>query len=102
MTALSLPSEQLDKVIRYMKVEDIVESVPGEKQIIEELCLASMIYLQEAPIVETDANKVLYWLVVKAMTLHAYDHRDEVGFIPDGVRPIVNQLKLVADYPASQ
>lgn len=102
MAALSVPSDQLDKVIRYMKAEDIVESVPTEKEIIEELCLASMVYLQEAPLVETEENSVLYWLVVKAMTLHAYDHRDEVGFIPEGVRPIVNQLKLVADYPASE
>ncbi len=102
MAALSVPPEQLKKVIRYMKMEDVVAIVPEEKELIEEICLASMIYLQEAPLVETDDNRALYWLVVKAMTLHAYDHRDEVGFIPEGVRPIVNQLKLVADYPASE
>ena len=100
--ALSVPSDRLDKIIRYMKAEDIVEAEPGEREIIEDLCLASRSYLLGAPLKETEENSRLYWFVVQAMTLHAYDHRDEVGFIPEGVRPIVNQLKLDEDYPASE
>lgn len=95
---MALTEERLDYVIRYMKAESIVEADPGEKEIISGLCKATMIYLKGAPVLETEENADLYWFLVGAMTLHAYDHRDEVGFVPQGVRPVLNQLKLQTDY----
>lgn len=98
MVRLDVPEERLIYVIQYMKAEDIVEAVPSEKDLIRNLCMAIRIYLMEAPVLETDENADLYWFLVGAMTLHAYDHRDEVGFVPAGVRPVLNQLKLNTDY----
>lgn len=95
---MELTEKRLDYVIRYMKAEDIVEAVLEEKAIISGLCKAVMIYLDGAPVKETTENADLYWLLVAAMTLHAYDHRDEVGFVPQGVRPVLTQLKLQTDY----
>lgn len=98
MVKLDVPEDRLIYVIQYMKAEDIVEAVPSEKDLIRNLCMAIRIYLMEAPVLETDENADLYWFLVGAMTLHAYDHRDEVGFVPAGVRPVLNQLKLNTDY----
>lgn len=97
-TKLTIPTERLDYVIRYMKLEDVVEAAPEEKEIVTSLCKATMIYLKGAPVLETEENADLYWFLVAAMTLHAYDHRDEVGFVPQGARPVLNQLKLQTDY----
>ena len=96
--AITVNEERLNWVIRYGKLEEQVDD-PGEKSIIEGLCLGSMVYLANAKVVETEENAPLYWLIVGAMTLHAYDHRDQVGFVPEGVRDILNQLKLDANYP---
>ena len=95
---LSPTDERLDYVIRYAKLEDVVAANPDEKIIVTGICKATMIYLDGAPVKETAKNTDLYWFLVAAMTLHAYDHRDEVGFVPAGVRPILNQLKLQTDY----
>ena len=97
-TTLGLTEERLDFVICYSKLEDVVAANPTEKIIVTGICKATMIYLEGAPVLETAENAELYWFLVAAMTLHAYDHRDEVGFVPAGVRPILNQLKLQTDY----
>lgn len=97
-TKLGLTEERLDYVIRYAKLEDVVAANPAEKVIVTGICKATMIYLEGAPVLKTEENADLYWFLVAAMTLHAYDHRDEVGFVPAGVRPILNQLKLQTDY----
>lgn len=96
--ALGLTDARLNYVIRYMKLEDVVAAVPEEKTIVTGICKATMIYLDGAPVLETAENADLYWFLVAAMTLHAYDHRDEVGFVPQGARPVFNQLKLQTDY----
>lgn len=96
--AITVSEDRLNWVIQYVKLEEQAED-PGEKLIIEGLCLGSMVYLAKAKVVETEENFPLYWLIVGAMTLHAYDHRDQVGFVPEGVRDILNQLKLDANYP---
>ena len=96
--AIAVSEERLAGVIQYGKLEEQSED-PGEKAVIESLCLACMTYLAKAKVVETEDNAPLYWLIVNAMTLHAYDHRDQVGFVPVGVRDILNQLKLDANYP---
>lgn len=101
-TKLTIPDKRLDYVIHYMKLEDVVEAVPEEKDIVATLCMATMIYLQGAPVLETEENADLYWFLVGVMVLHAYDHRDEVGFVPPGVRPVFNQLKLQTDYAESE
>lgn len=97
MAALAVPEDRLEQVIRYMKAEEQAQD-EQEKALIKGMCLANMAYLQEAPVIETEENAELYWFVVQAMTLHTYDHRDEVGFIPEGLRPAVNQMKLKTDY----
>lgn len=94
----SVDEERLGWIIQYCKLEEQAED-PGEKAIIKGLCLASRAYLDEASVWPTEEDDPLYWLIVAAMTLHAYDHRDEVGFVPAGVRDILNQLKLKGDYP---
>ena len=99
--AITVNEERLNWVIRYGKLEEQAED-PDEKTIIEGLCLGSMVYLANAKVVETEENAPLYWVIVGAMTLHAYDHRGEVGFVPDGVRDILNQLKLDGNYLESE
>lgn len=90
---MAITDERLAFVIRYMKADEQAEDAT-EKALIKSLCLANMYYLQEAKVVETEDNAELYWLVVASMTLHSYDHRDEVGVTPAGARPALNQLKL--------
>lgn len=99
--AITVSEERLKWVIQYGKLEEQAED-PGEKLIIEGLCLGSMVYLANSEVVETEKNSPLYWIIVGAMTLHAYDHRDQVGFVPAGVRDILNQLKLKANYPEGE
>ena len=96
--ATGLTEERLEFVIRYCKLEEVVTADPAEKVIVTGICKATMIYLNGSPVLETEENAELYWFLVAAMTLHAYDHRDEVGFVPARVRPVLNQLKLQTDY----
>lgn len=67
--------------------------------VIEAMYSAAQKYLEGAGIVETEENQSLYTLAVHALTLHYYDHRDDVGgehSFPIGIRPIITQLKLSA------
>lgn len=55
-------------------------------------------YLSNAGIPAPESSSALYTLALHSLTLHYYDHRDAVGTeapIPTGLRPIINQLKLI-------
>ena len=105
---MSIPELRRHVLHSYMKVDD-----PEEHILIESLAGAAIAYLKgagiqtpeepvgfcesKAPAINADS----YWLVVNAMTLYAYDNRTAVGFVPEGVRGLLNQLKLEANYPES-
>lgn len=105
---MSIPELRRYALYSYMKVDD-----HEEHHLIESLAGAAIAYLKgagiqmpkesvdccesEVPVINADS----YWLVVNAMTLYAYDNRTAVGFVPEGVRGLINQLKLDANYPES-
>lgn len=91
---------KLAAVKRYMRVDG-----DDDDAVIEALQDAAILYLQNAGIEKPAGDSSLYNLAVWSLTLHYYDHRDSVGneaSFPTGLRPIINQLKLLADYPASE
>lgn len=86
--------EELAEVKRYMRVDS-----DEDDAVISALYEAAVIYLQNAGIDECYEFLPLYNLCVWSLTLHYYDHRDAVGTeapLPTGLRPILNQLKLVS------
>lgn len=92
--------DKLAAVKRYMRVDGNEDDA-----VIAALQDAAILYLQNAGIEKPAEESPLYNLAVWSLTLHYYDHRDSVGneaSFPIGLRPIINQLKLVTDYPASQ
>lgn len=88
----------------YMRVDDDVSDDD-----IFPLWNAAINYLSNAGIKQPDPfdccgghcdNESLYYLAVNSLTLHYYDHRNSVGSeseIPNGLRPIINQLKMEAE-----
>lgn len=91
---MAVSAEKLAAVKRYMRVDDDADDV-----IIRDLYEATVLYLKNAGIDEPEKHTALYDLAVWSLTLHYYDHRDAVGneaSFPTGLRPIINQLKLVA------
>lgn len=86
--------EALAAVKRYMRVDG-----SEDDGIIAAMYTAAVLYLQNAGIVQPETPSALYNLAVWGLTLHYYDHRDDVGnesSFPVGLRPVVNQLKLTA------
>lgn len=86
-------ASELAAVKLYMRVEE-----DGDDAIIAALYDAAVIYLENAGIQRPQEKPELYNLAVWGLTLHYYDHRDETGnetALPAGLRPILNQLKLL-------
>ena len=84
---------ELAAVKAYMRVD-------GEEDdaVIAALYAAAEQYLDNAGIRRSEDDGSLYDLCLWSLTLHYYDHRDAVGAeagIPTGLRPILNQLKMV-------
>lgn len=80
---------------RYMRIDG-----DDDDTIIEALYEAAVLYLKNAGIEEPSEDMSQYNLAVWSLTLHYYDHRDAVGneaSFPTGLRPIINQLKLMGD-----
>ena len=91
---MAVTDAQLANAKTYMRVEG-----NDEDAVIKSLLAAAALYLQNAGIEEPDEDAELYNLALWSLTLHYYDHRDSVGneaSLPIGLRPIINQLKLVA------
>lgn len=87
-------AEKLSAVKAYMRVDG-----DEDDDVIAALYSAATEYLSNAGIEEPAETSELYNLALWALTLHYYDHRDAVGTeagIPTGLRPIINQLKLIA------
>lgn len=77
----------------YMRVDG-----DDDDETIEALMAAAAEYLANAGIPAPEAESALYNLALYSLTLHYYDHRDAVGTeapLPTGLRPVINQLKLI-------
>ena len=93
---------QLHRCMQYMRLD---ADDREERERVRPLYSAAVLYLRNAGIEwpgadATGIDNELYHLATHALTLHYYDHRDSVGNeseIPNGLRPIINQLKLEAD-----
>lgn len=76
----------------YMRVDG-----DDDDETIGALMDAAAEYLENAGI-PAESTSPLYNLALYSLTLHYYDHRDAVGTeapLPTGLRPVINQLKLI-------
>ena len=97
-------AHDLDAIKGYMRFDDLAEGlsedeVSAQESIIIALAAGAVEYLRNAGIPEPEEPSELYNLAVKSLVLHWYDHRDDVGSessVPNGIRPVITQLKLVA------
>lgn len=70
--------------------------IDGDDEVVRICCDAAIEYLHVAGAVGPPFSR-LYDLALCALTLHYYDHRDDVAAqqaIPVGTQNIINQLKL--------
>ena len=97
-------AHDLEAVKDYMRFEYLAEGLTAEEVTRQEsqirgLMAAAAEYLKNGGIPEPEGESELYDLALKGLVLHWYDHRDDVGSessIPNGIRPVITQLKLVA------
>lgn len=97
-------ARDLEAVKDYMRFEDLAEGLDEseavrQEALIQGLMAAAARYLDNGGIPEPEGEDELYDLCVKGLVLHWYDHRDDVGGetpVPQGLRPVITQLKLVA------
>jgi len=85
---------QLEACKKYMRVDG-----EDEDDVILALMAAAEVYLKGAGVMPDWSPPALYNLALFRLTLHYYDHRNEVGneaAFPIGLRPVINQLKLAA------
>ena len=85
----NITAEQLAECKLFMKVDTTADDT-----VIKGLLSASVEYMRSAGIAESWSD--LYKLAVHALTLHWYDHRDDIQtdkVMPPGLRPVINQLK---------
>lgn len=90
---MEVSCEQLVAVKAYMRIDG-----DEDDAVIKALYSAAVLYLKNAGIEAPSADPALYNLAVWSLTLHYYDHRDSVGneaSFPTGLRPVINQLKLL-------
>ena len=93
---MEIREENLHNCMQYMRV-DKEDAAVNE---VRPLYKAAVLYLKNAGVSEPNSDPDLYNLAVWSLTLHYYDHRDSVGSesdIPNGLRPIINQLKIEAE-----
>lgn len=96
---MTVNKEKLTAVKAYMRIDGSEDDA-----IIKALYSAAVLYLKNTGIEAMSADPSLYNLAVWRLTLHYYDHRDAVGNeadFPAGLRPIINQLKLMGDVERS-
>ncbi len=85
--------EELAQVKKYMRVEH-----DEDDELIAALYAAAGLYLEAAGVRAPAEASPLYNLALWGLTLHYYDHRDDVGSeaaFPLGLRPVINQLKAL-------
>ena len=96
---MKVSKEKLAAVKAYMRIDG-----DADDAVIKALYCAAVLYLKNAGIDGPQEDSTLYNLAVWSLTLHYYDHRDSVGneaSFPTGLRPIINQLKLMGDIERS-
>lgn len=93
-------AHDLAAVKAYMRFDDLGlddQDKATQEAVIESLIAGAVEYLRTGGAPEPEEPSELYDLAVKALVLHWYDHRDDVGnesSVPNGIRPIITQLKL--------
>lgn len=96
---MTVSKAQLTAVKAYMRIDG-----DNDDAVIKAMYKAAVRYLENAGIEKPSGDPSLYNLAVWSLTLHYYDHRDAVGneaSFPTGLRPIINQLKLMGDVARS-
>ncbi|MEG1777519.1 MAG: head-tail connector protein, partial [Angelakisella sp.] len=84
---------ELEAVKRYMLLTE-----NSEDGVVEALYMAAKIYLENCGVKQPVSGDSLYNLALWGLTLFYYNHRDDVtneSSLPAGLRPIINQLKLL-------
>lgn len=92
---MTVSKAQLAEVKAYMRIDG-----DADDAVIKVMYKAAVRYLENAGIKEPLEDPALYKLAVWGLTLNYYDHRDSVGneaSFPIGLRPVINQLKLMGD-----
>lgn len=92
---MSLSYDRLEAAKRYMRVDGT-----DDDETVSVLCEAAETYLNNAGITPKPEN-ALYNMAVYSLALYYFDHRDAVSgeaSFPAGLRPVVNQLKLMEEY----
>ncbi len=92
---MAVSEQKLAAAKAYMRIDG-----SDEDELIAALYEAAQLYLANSGIPEPQDDSPLYSMAVWSLTLHYYDHRDAVGTeagIPTGLRPVLNQLKLVEE-----
>ena len=92
----TITDDELKAVKQFMKLD----GVDDDDEVVKALCAAAKVYLKNGGVTQPDEDPELYNLALWSLTLHYYDHRDAVGneaAIPNGLRPIINQLKQDAE-----
>lgn len=94
-SAKQLREELLNFCLQYAKLDDAEES---EQALVRDLILpAAVEYLEGAGVLQSTAPEASYRLVLAAMVLHDYDHRDDQNAqqaYPLSLRLKINQLKI--------
>ena len=94
-SAKAIREELLDYCLKYARLDDADED---EKVIVSDLILpAALDYLEGAGVSQSSAPEALFKLVLAAMVLHDYDHRDDISAqqaYPLSLRLKINQLKI--------
>lgn len=94
-------AHDLAAVKAYMRFDELDlndEERERESALIDEIRQAAVQYLEANGVREREGDLV-YDLVIKGMTLHDYDHRDDPALredYPRGTRSRINHLKLRA------
>lgn len=91
MRGSSISSDALADCKRYMRVDGTEDDA-----VILSLMGGAAMYLGRCGVLPGDAPDVLYNLALWALTLHWYDHRDDVGneaSVPKNVQNVIEQCK---------
>lgn len=95
LTAPAVSADLMRRCLKYMKAEEI-EDDPDEFALVQALMTSAIEYLDAAGVKRLDKTAARYDLLVCAMTLHMYDHRDDdktEAIYPLNLRKMINQLK---------
>lgn len=90
---VAITQDRLESCRRYAKLDEC------DDETIIELMGMAVEYLEGAGVSEPPEWSSRYSLAVNALTLHYYDHRDDIdaqSAHPQALRAVINQLKMDA------